>query len=447
MENTEAKGNAEEVMPAGAGPEEIIEKRRRHLLPWTRHFYSSPPLIVRGEMQHLFDHGGKRYLDFFAGVAVMNLGHSHAAVAEAARAAAQTLQHTTTIYLTRPIADLAEALARVAPPGLTQSFFTTSGSEANEAAALLASHATGRSELLALEGALHGRTKLCMSLTGLSFWRSDRSPVGGIARAPAPYCYRCPFGRTHPSCDLACARALDGVLRSSTSGEPAALFVEPIQGNGGIIDPPEGYFPMVKEILDRHGALLIADEVQTGFGRTGRFFAMEHFGVVPDLMTVAKALGNGYPIGAVITRPDIASRSPRPGASTLGGSPLTAAVALAVVETHRREGLAERAARLGDILKGRLRELASRYPLLGDVRGRGLMLGVELVRPGKVPAVEETDVLLERMKDRGVLIGKTGRDRNVLTFQPPLIIDETDIDETLEALEQSLAAIGAREGA
>ena len=426
------------------GPEEILEKRRRHLLPWTRHFYSSPPQIVRGEMQHLFDHEGRRYLDFFAGVAVMNLGHSHPALAEAACRGAETLQHTTTIYLTRPIADLAEALAQVAPPGLTQSFFTTSGSEANEAAALLASHATGRSELLALEGALHGRTKLCMSLTGLSFWRSDLAPVGGIARAPAPYCYRCPLGLTYPSCDLACARALEGVIRCSTSGEPAALFVEPIQGNGGIIDPPDGYFRIVKEILDRHGALLIADEVQTGFGRTGRFFAMEHFGIVPDIMTVAKALGNGYPIGAVITRPDIAAKSPRPGASTLGGSPFTASVALAVVETHRREKPAERAARLGVLLKDRLLELSDRYPLLGDVRGRGLMLGVELVRPGKVPAVEETDALLELMKDRGVLIGKTGRDRNVLTFQPPLIISEADIHEAVDALEDSLEHLAER---
>jgi 4-aminobutyrate aminotransferase-like enzyme len=423
------------------GPQALLEKRRAHLLPWTKHFFTDPPQIVRGELQHLFDHRGKRYLDFFAGVAVMNLGHSHPEVAAAACRAAQTLQHTTTIYLTQPIVDLAEALAAVAPGGLSRCFFTTSGSEANEAAALVASHATGRHELVALEHGLHGRTKLAMSLTGLSFWRADRSPVGGIARAPAPYCFRCPFGATYPACDLACARAVESVIRASTSGEPAAMIVEPILGNGGIIDPPQGYFEAVKEILDRHGALLIADEVQTGFGRTGTFFAIEQHGVAPDVLTLAKALGNGFPIGALITRPDIAEASERPGASTLGGSPFTASVALSVLEIHRRERLAERAARLGAYLKSALLDLKERFPLIGDVRGRGLMLGAELVRAGKAPAPAETDAVLEAMKDRGVFIGKTGRDRNVLTFQPPLIIDEGDIDAMLVALEDSLRAV------
>jgi 4-aminobutyrate aminotransferase-like enzyme len=420
------------------GPAAIIEKREKHLIPWARHFHLDPPQIVCGRMQYLFDHRGKRYLDCYAGVAVMNLGHSHPRVAAAAHRAVDTLQHTTTIYLTQPMVDLAEALGRVAPGDLDRSFFTTSGSEANEAAALLAAHATGRREYIALQGALHGRTKMAMSLTGLSFWRSDPAPVGGVAFAPCPSCFRCPFRATYPACDLACARAVEDVILTATSREPAAMIVEPIQGNGGIVDPPDGYFAVVKEILDRHGALLIADEVQTGFGRTGRFFGMERHGIVPDIMTVAKALGNGFPIGAVITRPDIAERSTRPGASTLGGSPFTAAVALAVIETHLEEDLAARAARLGSILEAGLEELAQEFPLIGDVRGRGLMLGVELVRPGKEPAPEETDRILDGLKDRGVLAGKTGPFRNVLTFLPPLVIEESDIDTVLGALGECL---------
>lgn len=421
------------------GPEAVLEKKRAHLVPWPRHFYERPPQVVRGELQYLFDHTGRRYLDFFAGVAVMNLGHSHPSVRAAAHAAVDTLQHTTTIYLTQPIVDLAETLARLAPGALSRSFFTTSGSEANEAAALLAAHATGSSEFIALRGGLHGRTKLGMSLTGLSFWRSDPVPVGGVSFAPAPYCYRCPFRATYPSCDLACARAVEDVIRTSTSGRPAALIAEPLQGNGGIIDPPPGWFALVGDILARHGALLIADEVQTGFGRTGRLFGIEHHDVTPDLLTVAKALGNGFPIGAVITTDEIAARSDRPGASTLGGSPFTASVALAVLEVHERENLAERAARLGLVLRERLLEFAEEFPLIGDVRGRGLMIGAELVREGKEPAGEETDRILEAMKDRGVFLGKTGPGRNVLTFQPPLIIDERDIEEVICALRECLS--------
>jgi 4-aminobutyrate aminotransferase/4-aminobutyrate aminotransferase/(S)-3-amino-2-methylpropionate transaminase len=421
-----------------SGPAELLRRRNEHLVPWVKHFYSDPPQITRGRLQYLFDHEGREYLDFFAGVAVMSLGHSHPEVAHAAHQAIDTLQHTTTIYLTEPIVRLAETLARLTPGDLTQSFFTTSGSEANESAALLAATATGRSEFLALGNSLHGRTKLAMSLTGLSFWRADRLPVGGVHFAPAPNCYRCPLRLRYPSCELACARAVEDVIRCATSGAPAALIAEPIQGNGGIVVPPPGYFEIVREILDRYGALLIVDEVQTGFSRTGRAFGIEHHGVTPDVLTVAKALGNGFPIGAMITRPQIARRSPRPGASTGGGSPFTATVALAVLELHERERLAERARDLGDYMKAGLLELAARFALVGDVRGLGLMLGAELSREDGAPAVEETDRVLEGMKERGVLIGKTGADRNVLTFLPPLVIERSDIDRVLAALAECL---------
>lgn len=424
---------------AEIGPDEVLRLRRERLLPWTQHFYADPPLIVRGEMQHLFDHEGRKYLDFFSGVAVMNAGHSNPAIAAAARAAAGELQHTSTIYLTAPIVRLAEKLGHVMPGALRRVFFTTSGSEANEAAVLLATTATGRHEVLALRNGLHGRTKMAMSLTGISFWRSDPVPCGGVQFAPSPYCYRCPFARTYPACDLACARAVEDVIQTATSRAPAALIAEPIQGNGGIIVPPPGYFQVVREILDRHGALLILDEVQTGFGRTGRWFGCEHHDVTPDILTVAKALGNGVPIGAVLTRDDIARASPRPGASTCGGSPFTASVALAVIELHETMRLAERAERLGAYLLERILDLKERFPLVGDVRGKGLMLGAELVDADGRPAPAETDRILEEMKDRGIFIGKTGASRNVLTFLPPLVIEKADIDHVVTELGDCLA--------
>ncbi len=420
------------------GPEDILRKKREYLIPCVYHFYTAPPQIVRGELQYLYDHTGKRYLDCFAGVSVVNCGHCHPDIVAALGAQAATLQHTSSVYLTQPVVDLAEALASVAPGRLRKSFFCASGSEANEGAALLAALATGRSEYISLRHALHGRTKLGMSLTGLAMWRTDASPVGGISFAPSPYCYRCPFDSRPDVCDLACADAVETIIKTTTSGQVAAMFAEPIQGNGGIITPPSGYFRRVKEILDHYGVLLVVDEVQTGFGRTGRMFAIEHYGVEPDVMTMAKALANGAPVGAFITRDEFAARFTRPSASTLGGNPVTAAAALATLEVIARDDLTGRAAALGGRLKAGLRALQERHPLIGDVRGLGLMLGAELVRADKSPATAETDAVLEKMKDRGFLVGKNGLHRNVLAFQPPLVISREDVDALLAALDDVL---------
>ncbi len=424
-----------------AGPEEILRKKREYLIPCVYHFYASPPQLVRGAMQYLYDHDGKRYLDCFAGVSVVNCGHCHPAIVKAVCDQAATLQHTTTIYLTQPIVDLAERLAAVAPGRLRKSFFCASGTEANEGAALLAALATGRSEFISLRHALHGRTRLAMSLTGLAMWRTDPNPAGGVSFAPSPYCYRCPFGSRSDRCDLACADEIEAIIKTTTSGQVAAMFAEPIQGNGGVIVPPPGYFRRVREILDRHGALLVIDEVQTGFGRTGRMFAIEHYGVEPDVMTMAKALGNGTPVGAFITRDELAASFTRPSASTLGGNPVTAAAALATLDVIAGEGLVARAAARGAQLKAGLEALQERHPLIGDVRGLGLMLGAELVRPDRSPATAETDQVLERLKDRGFLVGKNGLHRNVLAFQPPLVVSSGDIDGLLTALDDVLASL------
>jgi 4-aminobutyrate aminotransferase-like enzyme len=423
------------------GVEEILRKKQDYLIPCVYHFFKKPMQLVRGEMQYLYDNTGKQYLDCFAGVSVVNCGHCNPTITKAICEQVTTLQHTCMIYLTENAVNVAEQLAHIAPGKLQKTFFCSSGSEANEGAALLASLYTGNSEFISLRQGLHGRTKLGMSLTGLSFWRTDPTPVGGIHFAPNAYCYRCPFGKQYPACDLACANEIETIIKTATSGKVAAMFVEPIQGNGGIITPPLDYFKRVKEILTAYDILLIADEVQTGFGRTGKMFAMEHYNVEPDIMTMAKALGNGTPVGAFMARADIADVYVRPGASTLGGNPVTAAASLATLKYIIDNDLPARAAELGKLFKDGLLTLQKKYPIIGDVRGLGLMLGAELVYKDKSPAIVETDIIMEKMKDRGILIGKNGPNRNVLAFQPPLVITPKDIHHLLNTLDDVLGTL------
>ena len=424
--------------PKPIGPEAILAKKKRFLIPCTYHFYRDAPQIVRGQGVYVYDAQGRRYMDIYSGVSVHALGHCHPEIVEAICRQAETLQHTTTIYLTEPIVNLAEKLAGILPGDICRTFFCCSGSEANEGAALLATLHTGRNEFLALQSGLHGRTKLGMSLTGLAFWRTDPHPVGGIAHVPAPDCPHCPFGQTHANCQFQCVSAVETAITTATSGKPAAMFVEPIQGNGGITVPPPEYFPKLRELLDRHEMLLIADEVQTGFGRTGRLFAMDHWDVVPDIVTGGKALGGGTPVGFFSTTDAIAACYTRPGASTFGGNPVTAQAGLKFLEILQRDELAQRSAALGVQLRDRLKELAEKHDMITDVRGLGLMIGVEISGGGSLTATERTDRILEGMKDAGYLLGKTGPGRNVLTWMPPLISESDDLMEAVVALEKVL---------
>ena len=417
------------------GPEAILQKKQEYLIPCVYHFYKKPMQIVKGEMQYLYDHTGKQYLDFYGGVSVMNAGHCNPEIVEKICEQMRTLQHTTTIYLTQPIVDLAEKLSQITPGSLKRSFFCASGSEANEGAALLAQLYTKKQKFVAVHQGLHGRTKLAMNLTGLSMWRTDPNPLRDVVHIPGAYCYRCAFGLTYPLCDLRCAKGIEDIIKN---GDFAAFIIEPIQGNGGIITPPPGYFQVVCEILDKYNVLLITDEVQTGFGRTGEMFAIEHWDVEPDIMTMAKSLANGTPAGAFITNDRIASSYTRPGASTTGGNPVSAAAALTTIDVIEKYQLAQRAKDLGNYFKDKLKTLQQSHGLLGDVRGKGLMLGVELVKKDKIPAAEEIDYILEELKDRGILAGKTGVSRNVLTFQPPLVITRDDIDRVVETLDKIL---------
>jgi 4-aminobutyrate aminotransferase-like enzyme len=404
----------------------LLALKRDFVVPCVYHFYKDPPVLVRGEGAYLYDAAGRSYLDCYSGVSVVNAGHCNAEITEAAVAQLRRLQHTTTIYLTEPMLDLARVLAELAPAGLRRSFFCASGSEANEGALLLATLATGRREVAYLNGGLHGRTKWAMSVTGLDLWRTDPHPLLTAHAVPGP--------RSPESLPV-----LERLLRRGTL---AAVIAEPIQGNGGIIVPPENYWPELRRLCTRHGTLLIADEVQTAWNRTGRWFATQHWGVTPDVVTVAKALGNGLPIAAYLTTDAVAAHYTRPGAATFGGNPVSCAAALATLHYHGRHDLGRRSTELGERLRERLREVAGRRPAIAEVRGLGLMVGVELRDARGEPAAALTDTVLEAMKDAGYLLGKTGPGRNVLTWMPPLVVEPEALDAAVARLDGVLARHG-----
>ena len=404
---------------------QLLAAKKEFLVPCVYHFYQRPPVLVRGEGAYLFDAEGRRYLDCYSGVTVMSAGHSNPEIVEAAIDQLRRLQHTTSIYLTEPVLELARVIAELAPAPLRRSFFCASGSEANEGALLLASLATGRRECVYLRDGLHGRTKWAMSVTGLDLWRTDPNPLVTAHAVPGP---------RHPE-------SLSAVERLLRRGTVAAVIAEPVQGNGGIIVPPDHYWPELRRLCSRYGTLLIADEIQTAWNRTGRWFATEHWQVVPDIVTVAKALGNGFPIAAYLTTDEIAAHYTRPGAATFGGNLVSCRAALATLAFHHKQRLGERSAALGQHLLGRLRELQAGHPIIAEVRGLGLMIGVEL-RDANGPVAALLDTLLERLKDGGLLLGKTGPGRNVLTLMPPLIVSEAEIDSVAEGLDQALREVG-----
>jgi len=411
----------------------VLARKKQFLLPCVYHFYKHPPVFTRGQGLYLYDSKGKAYLDFFSGVSVNHLGHCHPAITAAIREQAEILCHTTTIYLTEPMLELAEKLVSIAPLADGKVFFCTSGSEANETAAMVAQNHSGKSGYAALKNSLHGNSKLTLSLTGVDFWKTDLSPIPAVVHGPAPYCYRCPYGLNEKDCSLECADALEKTI-SSAKIPVGAFFLEIIQANGGIVVPPAKWFVRLKEILARLQLLLVVDEVQTAFGRTGRMFASEHFDLQPDIISVAKSIGGGLPMGAAIISGHVAEHYTHPRASTFGGNPVVAKAGCAVLNTITTDDLVVRASQMGDFLQTGLRRLQDKYSIIGDIRGLGLMIGVELVTADKRPAVNETNAILEKMKDRGYILGKGGQDRNVLVFMPPLIIGEEEITSLLDNL-------------
>jgi len=426
-------------------PRTPAARRREYLFEAQATYYSEPLTLTAGEGTHVSDDRGTRYLDAYAGIATTTLGHGDPAVAAAIAQQAQGLLHTSTLYLNEPLLDLVELLAHAAPEGLKKTFVSNSGSEANEMAALVAKTFRASNDFIALEHAYHGRTLYTVAMGGLGNWRNFGAPTAAIAFAPNPYCYRCPLELKYPSCEIACAKAVKRVIETQTSGAPAAMIAETIQGVGGIITPPPEYYKVLREALAPFGTLLIADEVQTAWGRLGDgLFGMpSSYGVVPDIITSAKGLGNGMPIAVTITRPEIADSFKGPHINTFGGNPVAAKAAAATLNVIERDGLVANAKRQGERVLAGLRELARRFPIIGEVRGRGLMIGVEFVLDPKtkVPATEKTGRFLEEMRKQGVLVGRGGRWNSVVRIQPALIFDDADVSELLRAFEASLAGI------
>jgi len=422
--------------------EQLKKKRDEFIVPGVKQLYTDPPHLVRGEMQYLYDDTGRQYLDMFAGIVTVSVGHCNPKVVERTVEQVKTLQHTSTVFMTQPMVDLAEKLAQITPGNLSKTFVTNSGTEANESAIRLARLATGRHEIIALAHSYHGESFLASSLTANHNWRPDLMPAPGIAFAANAYCYRCPFQKTPDSCSLECAKDVERVIQTQTSGKPAVMIAEPIQGVGGAITPPDDYFKEVKRILEQYGTLFIADEVQTGVGRTGKHWCgISNWGVQPDFITMAKGLANGLPIGAFITTPEIAKHGQKQQINTFGGNPISSATALAVLETIEEDRIMENARVVGDYLLDGLRDLAKSFPCLADVRGKGLMVGVELAGENKEPMPQETSKIVEFCKDEGVIIGKGGLYGNVIRIKPPMIITKGDIDTLLKTLRKALEAV------
>ncbi len=387
---------------------------------------------------------GKEYLDCFAGIAVINAGHCHPKVIAAAKAQMDKLVHCCTyVYYSPTAGQFCQRLAEVTPGRLQQSFLANSGAEANEGAMRLARQFTGHWEYLALTASFHGRTNATLSVTGNAGRKKGGGPyMTGVAFAPAPYCYRCPLNRTYPACGAACAQAIEDTIKLHTSDRVAAFIVEPIMGEGGIIVPPPEYFKIAQRIVHDHGALMLIDEVQSGFGRTGKLFAIEHYGIEPDLMTMAKGIADGFPISAFTTRDDIAAAfTPGDHLSTFGGNPVCCAAAIANLDVMIDEKLPENSAARGEQILTRLKKFAQDQPLVGDVRGKGLMIGIELVSDAeKTPAVEQAKAVRTTCRENGVLVGRGGLHANVIRLQPPLILTEAQAEQACDVLEAAITA-------
>jgi 4-aminobutyrate aminotransferase len=424
-----------------------IEKDERYTSPSYTRVY--PLVVARGEGAMIEDVDGNRFLDFTAGIAVCSTGHCHPRIVSAIQRQCEKLIHMSgTDFYYGPQAELARKLADIAPgQGAKRVFFTNSGAESVEAAFKLARFHTRRQHMIAFFGAFHGRTMGALSLTGSKITqRAGFAPlIPQVSHVDFPYCYRCPRkGSCQDSCCLEALDQIESLFRRTVAPQEVAGFiVEPIQGEGGYVVPPPEFHRRLKALAEKHGILYILDEVQTGMGRTGKMFAIEHWGVEPDIVCLAKGIASGMPLGAIIARHEIMSWPPGSHASTFGGNPVSCAAALETIRLLE-EGLIENAAVTGEYLLGRLRELATRHALIGDVRGLGLMVGVELVRDRATlePAVTERDALVQKCFHKGLLL--LGCGASTVRFCPPLVISRSDVDSAVGILDQALSEVSAR---
>lgn len=436
---------------ADLSTDQIGKMRQEYLLPSTMTYFEKPLNIVKGEMQYVYDDKGRKYLDAFSAVVTISVGHCHPDVVERVQEQVGQLQHMTTLYYHPRIVTYGKKLAACAKganPKLKHSFFTNSGSEANELAALLAKNYTGAQEFIALEHSFHGRTLMAMTLTGQSIWRHSLPYVFGVHHAPSGYTYRPPQGVDPKDIGKWAADQVENIIKYSTSGHIAGFYAEPIQGFGGCITPPKDYFPRIYDVVKKYGGLFIADEVQTGFGRTGeKFFGIEHWGVKPDIITMAKGIGNGVPLGAVLTTKEIAeSMNGKVHFNTYGGNPVSMTQGEAVLDAIKKYNYTDNCKKIGNHLIRELNKLQKRHSAIGEVRGKGLMLGVEIVRDpkSKTPAPDTTLKIMEFAKKEGVLLGKGGMAGNTIRIKPPFCVNKDDADQILDVMDRALSSLSRK---
>jgi 4-aminobutyrate aminotransferase len=442
--SAEEKGPKIIVEPPGPRALKLIADDKKYVMQSFSRWY--PLVVERGEGSYIFDVDGNKYLDFNAGIAVMALGHANPSTIHAINEQTQKLIHYSfTDFLYEKATKLAEKLCAIAPQGPdSKVFFANSGAEANEAMVKVARWVTKRQYILAFTGSFHGRTLGALSLTASKpVQRRYFGPLlPSVEHVPFPYCYRCPFKLDPDSCDLYCVDFLEEQTFRYTPPEEVALFMaEAIQGEGGYIPAPEGYFPRLKKLLDKYGILLGVDEVQSGIGRTGKWFAIEHYNIKPDYVSMAKALGGGLPLGALVGRDELMDLDPGSHASTFGGNPVACAAAISVLDEISAKGLLEDTRKKGEHIMRRLRETQSKYPLVGDVRGKGLMIGVELVKNDKTkePAKQELQQIIVGSWKNGLVV--IGAGESTIRICPPLNISLEEIDVGLDILEKQISSV------
>ena len=426
--------------------ETIRKKHKEYLFDAVKNFYDEPLVIKEGKGFHVTDHEGNTFLDFFGGILTVSVGHANDEVNTKVKAQIDRLTHISSLYPSIPVVELAERLVGLSPGNLEKVFFNASGTEADETAVMMAQLYTGNTELVALRHGYSGRSMLAQSLTAHAPWRALPSQIGFIKHALAPYCYRCPINLSYPKCGVACAKDVEELIQTTTTGKVAGILAEPILGVGGFITPPDEYFRIVADIIRSHGGIFISDEIQTGFGRTGEAWGIGHSGVEPDMITVAKGIANGMPLAAVITTKEISSSLKKNSISTFGGNPVSCTAANATLEIMERDDLKQNAHEMGEILKEGLKKIQSEHKeIIGEVRGKGLMVGLELVmdetNKDRTPNPEAVDLLMEETKKRGLLIGRGGLYSNCIRISPSLNVGRNEVDEALSILSSSFKSI------
>ena len=426
--------------------ETVRKKHQDHLFPAVKNYYKKPIAVSKAKGARVEDMEGISYLDFFGGILTISVGHANEDVNREVIAQINNLTHVSSLYPTLPVVELAEKLVNLAPGKLDKCFFTASGTEADETAVMMAQLYTENNELIALRHGYSGRSLLAQALTAHASWRALPTQVSAIKHALSPYCYRCPLKLTYPECGVACAEDVEELIQTTTTGRVAGILAEPIQGVGGFITPPQEYFKIVAEIVRKYGGVFISDEVQTGFGRTGKMWGIEQYDVEPDMITAAKGIANGMPLAAVVTTSDIAKTLTKNTISTFGGNPVSCVAATATIGVIQRDKLDKNAGKMGKVLRDRLEQLQNKYPkVIGEVRGMGLMQAIELVvdetKKDRTPNPGAADQLMEETKLRGLLIGRGGLYANTMRISPPLNITKNEVEEAIGILDDSFAAM------